>query len=273
MALAQRGPGGGGPGGGGPGGGGHNNPSEIGGAVSNLAVDGSSFTLTGPRGETVTVDVTSATTIKNASDGSTATLANGEDVFIAGKFDKTDKVLTATAIVVDDHKPQPHGYFGSVTSLAADGSSFTLTGPRKETLAVTVSSATPITNYSDGSVAILADGENVLVTGTLDTTGKTLAAASIVVDDRKPPTQLQLAAGTILSLEAKNETFLLTVAKANFKPTGITINVVTTATTAYGGPKGKLMFADLKAGAKVQIAGTFDAASQTLTATRIEIVK
>ena len=281
ASLAQRGPkgsGGGAPpqnglqkGGGRGGSGGQHNSSSLRGTVSALAAGGGSFTITGPRGETATVTVTSATTIKNASGGSAATLANGENVEVAGTFDSTGKIFAATAIIVEDRKPQ--GYFGAVSALAADGSAFTLTGPHNETPTVTVSATTTVTNYSDGSVAPLANGQNVLVTGTLDSTGKTLAAASVVVDDRKPPKQMQLAGGTILSLDATADTFILIVAKANFTPTGTTITVVTTAKTAYCGPKGKLTFADLMAGATVRVAGTFDVATQTLTATRIEVAK
>ena len=267
MGLAQHGPGGGGKGGPPP------PPPHIGGTVSGLAADGGSFTITGPHKETATVDVTTTTTIKNESDKSVATLANGEDVDVTGSFDKTGKIFTATAILVDDKKPEPQGFFGSVSNLAADGSSFTLTGPRKETATVTLTATTPITNYGDGGVATLANGENVLVIGALDSTGKIIAAASIVVDDRKPPRQIQMAAGTIFSLDATTNAFLLTVAKANFTPTGTTITIVTNAKTAICGPKGKLTFADLKAGAKVEVAGTFDATTQTLTATRIEVAK
>lgn len=278
AALAQHGgPGGGGPSGGGKGGsgggpgggkGGQHNPSEIGGTVSAFAADGSSFTIAGLKSTTITVNVATTTTIKNESDKSAATLANGENVDIIGTFDTTGKILTATAILVDDYKPV---YFGTVSALAADGSSFTLTGPRKETAAVTVSATTTITNHSDGSAATLANGENVLVTGTLDAAGTTLAATAIVVDDHKPPVVMPQAIGTILSLDATVDTFALTVTKATFKPTAATITVTTTPTTSYGGPQGKLTFADLTAGATVYVIGTFDAKTQTLTATRIEI--
>ena len=277
LALAQRGPGGGGPGGGGHGGpgggGGQNNPTKIGGVVSALAATGASFTLTAPNGATATVNVTATTTIKNESNNSAATLANGEEVDVAGSFDKTGKIFTATAILVDDQIPEPHDYFGTVSNLAAGGASFTLTGPHKETATVNVSATTTITNYSDGSVATLANGQNVDVTGTIDSTGKIITATAIVVDDRKPPVHLSQAEGTILSLDATNETFILTVTKANFTPTGTTVHVVTTAKTAYCGSKGKLTFADLTAGAKVQVVGTFDAATQTLTATHISLIK
>ena len=114
------GPGSGGPGSGGPGGGQHR-PSEIGGLVSALAADGSSFTITGPKKQAITVQVTATTTVKNESDKSAATLANGEEVDITGTFDSTGTILTATAILVDDFKPT---YFGTVSALAADGSSF-----------------------------------------------------------------------------------------------------------------------------------------------------
>ena len=358
MALAQHGgpggppPGGGGgqggPGGGGPSGGGKHNPSEIGGVVSALAADGSSFTLTGPHGDTLTVNVSSTTTVKNESDKSAATLANGENVDVIGTLDSTGKILAATSIFVDDFKLSyfgtvsalaadgssftltgPHGetltvnvsstttiknesdksaatlangenvivtgtpdatgkiitaaaivvddakykYVGMVTALSADGSSFTLTGPRKETATVNVSATTSITKYSDGSVAALANGENVIVTGTLDATGKIITATAIVVDDRQPPKPMAAALGTILSLDATADTFVLTVTKASFTPTGTTITVVTTASTAYCGPKGKLTFADLTVGAKVLVSGIFDATTQTLTVTHVDVSK
>ena len=134
-----------------------------------------------------------------------------------------------------------------------------------------MSATTTITNFSDGSAAVLANGQNVLVTGALDATGTTIAASAIVVDDHKPPVAMPQAIGTILSLDATAQTFVLTVTKANFTPTGATITVVTTAKTSYCGPKGKLTFADLAAGATVYVVGAFDPTTQTLTATRIDI--
>ena len=247
-------------------------PAKFFGAVSALAASGSSFTLTGQNGAAVTVNVGVTTKITNLSDGSPATLANGQNVLVVGTLDSTGKIVTATTIVVDDHKPQPVKFFGAVSALATDGS-FTLTGDHNGTLAVTVSATTTITNYSDGSVATLANGQKVIVTGTLDSTGKTLAATSIVVDDRKPPVVLQAAIGIIASVDAIANTFVLTVAKANFTPTGKTVTVATTAKTAYYGHKGKLTFADLKVGATVLVVGTFDATTQTLTATNIEVGK
>ena len=238
------------------------------GTVSALAADGSSFTLTDAHKHTITVDVTTTTTIRNASDKSAATLANGDNVAVTGTLDTAGTMLTATAIVVDDHKPT---FFGTVSALAADGSSFTLTGPRNQAATVTVSATTTITNHSDGSVATLANGQNVLVTGSLDAAGTTIAASAIVVDDRKPPVALSQAIGTIASLDSTAQTFTLTVTKATFKPTGTTITVVTTAKTSYAGHKGKLTFADLKTGASVYVVGTFDATTQTLTATCISV--
>ncbi len=248
-------------------------PRNYFGAISALAADGSSFTLTGPKSETATVNVGAKTVVTNLTDGSAATLANGQKVLVTGVIDSTGKIITASAIVVDDRKPKPYTYFGAVSALAADGSSFTLTGEHKKTATVNVTSATTITNYSNGSAATLANGQNVAVTGTVDSTGKVITASAIVVDDRKPPVKLQSAEGTILSLDATSQTFVLTVKHSNLKPTGATITVIATAATVYSGKKGVLTFADLTAGAVIEVAGAFDAATQTLTATRIEIEK
>ncbi len=82
-----------------------------------------------------------------------------------------------------------------------------------------------------------------------------------------------MAQGTILSLNATNNTLVLTVTKANFTPTGKTITIVTNAKTAFCSQSGKIAFADLIVGALMRVAGTLDAATQTLTATRIEVSK
>ena len=106
------------------------------------------------------------------------------------------------------------------------------------------------------------------VTGSYDHKAKLLTATKIVVND-KPVVRPDDAEGKIASISSPN--FVLTVKEASFKPTGATITVATTATTVISKDGKAITFADLTMGARMKIIGTFDATTQTLTATKIKI--
>ena len=127
-----------------------------------------------------------------------------------------------------------------------------------------------------GDATALADGQTVSVRGTFSTTDGTLAATSIEVGGASastpPPPNVR---GEVASVGT--ETFDLTASGCDrFLPTSATIHVVYTSATAFQGDKGATLdeagFAALLAvGARVKAEGTYDAATSTLSATRIKL--
>ncbi len=234
--------------------------SKVTGVVADLATDSSSFTLQCDKGKTVSVLVTSSTTITKASDGATTTLANGYPVTVSGTQDSTTKAVTASTIVVNDKKTNVK-VCGSVTSLASDGSGFTLQMGGSQTLAVTVSSSTTITNLSDGSTATLADGQRVQVAGVYDPIAKSCAASAIVVNDIKPTVTVF---GTTSGLASDGASFTLTDDAGNTLT--VTISSSTTV-TKESDSSGTLV----TGGVYVKVTGALETTTNTVAATTILI--
>ena len=103
--------------------------------------------------------------------------------------------------------------------------------------------------------------------GAFDPTAQTVTATTVTLNDYTS-TQHERATGTVASVNAPAGSFVLTINRADgLQPTGGTITVQTSSATAFlktGHTAGTL--ADVTAGATADTSGTFDAASQTLTA-------
>ena len=158
---------------------------------------------------------------------------------------------------------------GTVANLTATG--FDLTGKDGHTIAVTLSDSTVITDEAAGAAGTLANGQNVDVQGTPDTTSKTLAAASITIKSADTGAKHPGADGTIASLGTDGTSFVLTVERAGggiMLASGGTITVQTDANTKFlAGRKQTGTFSDLVVGGAVHVDGTvYDATTQTLTA-------
>lgn len=173
----------------------------------------------------------------------------------------------------DPARHEKDDYHGTISGLAgtAPNYTFTLTMGNGQTVAVTTTAATAL--YG----AALADGARVEVEGTLDTTAQTLVATKLEVrgagsssDDLKTPR----AAGTASALNASAGTFTLTIKRAGgFTVSGTTVNVVTNASTVFRGDKGATLaaadfYTALATTPNVAVEGTYDATTNTLTATK-----
>jgi hypothetical protein len=228
------------------------------GTVSSLqaTATGSSFVLQDGR-NTLTVLTTSATTITNASDGSTATLADGLKVGVKGTYDTAAQTLTATSVVVNNR------FIGTVSNVQITdaGYTFDLTTGKSQVIAVTATAAVPVKKASDGSTTAVAEGLQVQVTGIYDATASTLTPTAIVVNDVKPAAH---RFGVVANLQttATGFTFDLTDKK------GATLAVATMVTTKI------LLFSDnstttLANGQNVCVSGAYDTTTKVLTATSV----
>lgn len=166
------------------------------------AVSGSIITVTGNDKTAYTVDATAAVITKgfgaNAQTVALSTLTSGEMISITGTVNGTN--IAATAITVFDNSGKgkiaqpgdaartPH-VMGKVT--AVNGSSFTVLengrarGPQATTTpaaSFTVNSNSATVFTKDNKTATIADvssGVTVVVSGTIDSTAKTVSAASV----------------------------------------------------------------------------------------------
>lgn len=161
---------------------------------------------------------------------------------------------------------------GAVANLDTAGTGFDLQGRDGRTIHVTLTDATVITDGQSGAAITLANGQNVLVEGTFDAATNTLAATAVTL---RTPSAVRgpRATGTVASVDASAATFVLTVERADgIRPTGGTITVVTNASTVFrAGRHQSGAFSDLASGNSVRVGGTFDAATQTLTATVVDL--
>lgn len=166
------------------------------GTVSSLLA-GTSFTLTGPQGKSITVLITDATTITNAKDGSAATLADGQRVFVEGSFDAETSTLAATSVVVDDHEMvgPPPMVMGAIGSIDSEAKSFTLTVEHAMGFQPTGGTITVVTNAETmfpknrrelGSFADLTADARVRVVGTFDEATQTMNAKAVQLNQGLP---------------------------------------------------------------------------------------
>lgn len=163
-------------------------------------------------------------------------------------------------------KPCSGHLMGTVANLVA-GTGFDLQGPDGRTVHVVLSSATTTLSGQTGAAITLANGQNVSVEGAFTASTQTVTATSVTLNDYTS-TQREQAEGTVAGVNTAANTFALTVQRADgIQPTGGTITVqVGTATVYRKGRNQAASLADVTAGTMVNVQGTFDAASQTLTA-------
>lgn len=178
-------------------------------------------------------------------------------------------------------RDRKHGAFNGVVSNLKPGVGFDLSGRNGKTIAVLLTDKTVIVNRQQGADAALANGQRVEVSGPVaasgDGTGHTLTAETIKIKPREggegeDGDKTGALEGVVASVNADAKTFVVTLKEAeHFQPTGGTATVKTDAKTVYGRPRHQPgSFADIAVGGKVVAIGTFDAATQTLTARRIQ---
>lgn len=154
---------------------------------------------------------------------------------------------------------------------------FTLTPKEGSPFTVSTSASTNLTN-SDGSAnPAIAEGEKVLVHGTFNTTLGQFVADGVQIQlgtDANPPVH---AEGTLSGTPTGTTSFSLLVKDADgFTPAATTLTVNVTDTTKLFGPGGLALsatdfFTALATSTEVNVEGSYDSASNTLTATCIRL--
>ncbi len=155
---------------------------------------------------------------------------------------------------------------GTVTNL--NGSTgFTLQLQNNNTVAVALTSTTTLTSGQTGLTVPLANGQNVIVEGTYDPTTSTITATAVILNDYTTIRHAE-AEGTVAGVDTAAGSFVLTVERAEgIQPTGGTITVQTSANTYFlKGWNQTGSLTDVTANTRVEVGGTFDTTTQTLTA-------
>lgn len=155
---------------------------------------------------------------------------------------------------------------GTVSNLNGT-TSFTLTGEEDRTVTVNLTSSTTITSGQTGSMATLANGQSVIVEGTFDRATSTVTATAVTLNDFTTINHAE-AHGTVASIDTAAGTFVLTVQRAeHIQPTGGTITVATNPNTIFAiGRHQQGSLSNVTVGSAVEVGGSFDTPSQTLTA-------
>jgi hypothetical protein len=175
---------------------------------------------------------------------------------------------------------------GTVSNLTAQGFDLVLTGG--STVPVQITSATSVFSGKQGSAVALANGQQVEVKGSADPTTNTVTADRIKVEDGTAQSGSDNSGGNgeqqtgdnaqsegiVASANSGAASFTLTLQEVeHLQPTAGTITVLTNASTVFHRHKqdAPASFADITSGVQVESFGVFDAATQTLTAQRVEI--
>jgi hypothetical protein len=176
----------------------------------------------------------------------------------------------------DDNQFQHHEKHGELEGIVSNltSSSFDLVHGNR-TIHVTYDLDTTIFHNGTGAVGTLANGQRVHVKGTVNAETRTILATSIKIqggddDDERHRAE---AEGIVESVNTSDETFVLTLHEAeNFDPVSGTVNVVTTGSTHFERKHHvPATFDDIVAGLRVDVAGVYNEATNTLTATRVKI--
>jgi hypothetical protein len=164
---------------------------------------------------------------------------------------------------------------GVVANLDASGFYLTLRSGRIVRVALT--DATVIARASTGADVALANGQTVFVTGVWDASAGVLTAGVVLVVD--VPIGVPRPAhvrGTVISVDEADRSFVMEPFNAfmNFRPTADKVKVLTTDSTVFGFiPRAPAAFSDVTVGAKVDVIGAKEPASETITARRVLIVR
>jgi hypothetical protein len=169
-------------------------------------------------------------------------------------------------------------YEGTISGLSsgvAGGFLFTLNrGGRSVT--VTTDANTVIFNADASPSPTLANGKRVHVRGKFDAAAHNIAASSIKIQPAQGVDRPEVK-GAPSGINAGAGTFDVTVTRARgVVPVNTVIHVVTTPNTIFRGDSGVLLsasdfFAALATATEVEVEGTFNAGTNTLTAVRAKL--
>ncbi len=182
----------------------------------------------------------------------------------------------------DKTRHHDEDYHGTITGLTgtAPVQSFTLTNGVWKT-EVSVDASTVIFFEKSQSSPALANNLFVEVNGTFDTVTGVLKATKIKIEDKSAGGQsngrgIPEVKGLVSAPSAGTRSFTVAIAESDdFVPTQSTVNVVVTDTTVFRAHRGVLLteaeyFATLGAASIAEVKGTYNAATNTITATLVK---
>ena len=177
--------------------------------------------------------------------------------------------------ITDRNRHNDGDYDGTVSGLTgtAPTLTFVLTGKNGSATNVMTTASTSLTG-----AGTLANGSVVEVNGALDTTTQVLVATQVEVRAANENANIARVRGVVSSPNATAGTFVVTpVAARNFVPTMSTANIVTNASSVFEGESGAKVtpaafFAALATTPNAAVSGTYDSATNTLTATRLNVI-
>lgn len=275
---------------------------EYKGSIGSLSGTAPTQTFTLSQGaNTVRVITDANTAIFNENGTFSPTLTNGIRVEVYGAFSSTDNAIIASRIKIDNENDDDNEVKGQITSFAAANNTIAINLIRSRgfiptTTAITVQYADGIRFFGrrgtrftvDEFEAALANGGYIEAEGTLN--GDVLTATKLKIEDgddhgghhggsggggshdgeaevRGAASVVDATAGTFKVAAIEWEGMILT--------NGQSVNVVVGGGTEFkvnGDNVGRTaFFAALAGGAQVKVEGTFDADTQTLTATEAKI--
>ncbi len=234
------------------------------------AIEEDGLRLNGRNDQEITVSVTSDTLVALRQqeltwDGDPAgkeALHEGMALAAFGTAVADGTSLDAHTLVVLQPQPRPQrrGRVGTIANISSD--SFTLTTPRGEELAVTVTEETRyrLPGVEDPGLVDFTDGDEVLVISQPGEESEAIARIVAAVPENRP--QGRPAVGEISAING-DEISLTTLQ-------GDTITVVTDADTIFRiGRDNEASLSDFAPGDKVAVFGTRDEAQGILTATHV----
>jgi hypothetical protein len=182
----------------------------------------------------------------------------------------------------DKSRHHDEDYHGTITGLTgtAPVQSFTLTNGVWKT-EVSVDASTVVFFEKNQSSPALANNLFVEVNGTFDTVTGVLKATKIKIEDKSSGGQtngrgIPEVKGLVTAPSTTTRSFTIAITESDdFVPTQSTVNVVVTDTTVFRAHRGVILteaeyFATLGAVSIAEVKGTYNAATNTLTATLVK---
>ena len=177
----------------------------------------------------------------------------------------------------DDSRHERENYPGTITNLSGTAPNQTFTLLRgNHTVEVQLNADTEIHRSGGDGNPVLVSGEHVVVRGHFDVTLNKLIAEKVKITGDDDDEDEDEARGDVSNIDATAGTFDLSVDDAdNFLPTGDPIHVVTNVSTTYRNGAGNTVtkeefFAILETGNEVEVEGTYDSGTNTLTAVKVK---
>ncbi len=253
------------------------------GTIANLS--SSSFTLNTTGGGPLNVRYDGTTVIFRESTGASATLANGQFVEIDARWDASQGALIAKVIKIEDgNSPNEAEVKGGVTNLNLAANVMTLTNirevenftPQGSTVTVLWTNSTVFRRSGDIVTEEFLKNFNIAeAKGSYNVATNTLTATRITLEDENGPGQGEAECkGTAANVNLAGDQMTLNNITQIFgftPPPGLSITVVWNAGTVFRNGNTIATEAIVSNGGFYEVKGTYNPATQTLTAERIKV--